>query len=349
MTTLTKQTIDNVIPGVYGLLLLEVVSRWGISEETLFGPFGITSEQLADPKYRYPAELANQMLIRAHELTGEKSLGYHMGMQMRISIHGFIGYAIMSAFNVAEAFLLASRFIQLRIPYLRLHISTMHEDPAHKNQARIQLFCDDLTLEPLRTELLSALFVGILTMGQALTGRHDLHADVEVDFAEPEGFEKYKSKLSANIKFNQGHLVGYFDTSYLALPLVSADPIASQVAINQCEAELSALGERKRVAMKVRDLLTQSEVRYPTIETIAEQLHMSDRTLKRQLAAEGTSFSNVVDEVRYRHAISLLSRSDFTIEQISEELGYSDVGNFTRAFKRWTGRTPGNWRKDPYL
>jgi AraC-like DNA-binding protein len=255
----------------------------------------------------------------------------------------------MSAFNVAEAFLLASRFIQLRIPYLRLHISTMHEHPQHQNQARIQLFCDDLTLEPLRTELLTALFVGILTMGQALTAAKNLHADIEVDFDEPAGFEKYKHKLHADIKFNQGHLVGYFDKSYLTLPLVSADPIASQVAINQCEAELSALGERKRVAMKVRDLLTQSETRYPTIETIAEQLHMSDRTLKRQLAAEGTSYTNVVDEVRYRHAVSLLSRSDFTIEQISEELGYSDVGNFTRAFKRWTGRTPGNWRKDPYL
>ncbi len=71
---------------------------------------------------------------------------------------------------------------------------------------------------------------------------------------------------------------------------------------------------------------------------------MSDRTLKRQLAAEGTSFSNLVDEVRYRHATSRLSRNpDYTLQEIADELGYSDVANFSRAFKRWSGRSPSNW------
>ncbi len=69
------------------------------------------------------------------------------------------------------------------------------------------------------------------------------------------------------------------------------------------------LGERHRIAMRVRDILTNSEQHYLSIESVAERLHMSDRTLKRQLAAEGTSFSTLVDEVRYRHATSLLSRT----------------------------------------
>lgn len=72
--------------------------------------------------------------------------------------------------------------------------------------------------------------------------------------------------------------------------MIHADPIASQIAINQCEAELSALGERRRLSMRVRDILTNSEQHYLSIEHVADQLHMSDRTLKRQLAAEGTSF-----------------------------------------------------------
>lgn len=341
MTTQIAQP-DNGIPGVYGLLLLEVVSRFGVSEQSLFTPFELNSEQLADPSFRFPIELANQLLQHALELTGEGSLGYHMGTQMRISIHGFIGYAIMSASNVTEALLLASRFIQLRAPFIRLHISTMQP------KARLQIFCDELLPEPLRHEFLIALAVGILTMGKALTGK-DIYADIECDFPEPKGFSEYKHLIHSKITFDRPHLLAHFDKNYLTLPLVNADPIASQIAINQCESELSNLGERKRLAMKVRDLLKQSSERYPSIEAIAAQLHMSDRTLKRQLAAEGTSYSNVVDEVRYRYAISLLSRSDFSLEQISDQLGYSDVGNFTRAFKRWTGRTPGNWRKDPYL
>lgn len=340
--TVSNTRLEHGLPGVYGLLLLEVVSRFGISEQTLFAPFNFTSEQLADPAVRISLPKANELFKHALTLTGESSLGYQLGTQMRISIHGFIGYAIMSASNVTEALMLASRFIHIRVPFMHLHFSTMQP------KARIQLICDDLDLEPLRQEVLIALTVGILTMGKAITGQ-DLFANIECDFPEPPGFEKYSKLINATIKFNQPHLVAYFDKSYLGLPLANADPLASQIAINQCEAELSAIGERKRVAMRVRDLIMQSTERYPSIETIAELLHMSDRTLKRQLAAEGTSYSNVVDELRYRHAVSLLSRSDFSLEQISDELGYSDVGNFTRAFKRWTGRTPGNWRKDPYL
>ena len=84
---------DQGIPGVYGLLLLDVVSRWGYNAETLFSPFQLTSEQLAEPDFRIPVHTANELVKLASRLTGEPTLGYHLGTQMRISIHGFIGYA----------------------------------------------------------------------------------------------------------------------------------------------------------------------------------------------------------------------------------------------------------------
>ncbi|MEB6665986.1 AraC family transcriptional regulator ligand-binding domain-containing protein [Acinetobacter vivianii] len=339
-TSTTRQ--DQGIPGVYGLLLLDVVSRWGYSDETLFAPFHLTSEQLADPNYRIPTPIANELVKHSLRLTGESTLGFHLGTQMRISIHGFIGYAIMTAHDITDAIALASRFIQLRLPFLQLYFSTFGP------KATLQLQCD-IEVEPLRTEIILGLTIGIMTMARALTGIEDLSGEVDLDFPEPAGFDKYRDKLSSSIRFNQPHLISSFDKKYLGLKMVNADPIASQIAINQCETELSALGERRRLAMRVRDILTNSEQHYLSIESVAERLHMSDRTLKRQLAAEGTSFSTLVDEVRYRHATSLLSRTDYSLEQIADELGYSDVANFSRAFKRWSGRSPSNWRKDPYL
>lgn len=339
---ITSARQDQGIPGVYGLLLLDVVSRWGYNDETLFAPFNLTSEQLADPDYRISTPVANELVKHALNLTGETTLGYHIGTQMRISIHGFIGYAIMTAKDITEAIALAARFIQLRLPFLQLYFSTFGP------KATLQLQCD-IEFEPLRTEIVLGLTIGIMSMAKAITGIEDLAGDVDLDFPEPEGFEKYRNKLSSTIRFNQPHLISSFDKKYLGLKLINSDPIASQVAINQCEAELSALGERRRLAMRVRDILSNSEQHYLSIENVAECLHMSDRTLKRQLAAEGTSFSTLVDEVRYRHATSLLSRTDYSLEQIADELGYSDVANFSRAFKRWSGRSPSNWRKDPYL
>lgn len=334
---------DQGIPGVYGLLLLDVISRWGYNDESLFKPFGLTSEQLADPEFRIPTAIANDMVKHALKLTGEPTLGYHLGTQMRISIHGFIGYAIMTANNITEALVLANRFIQLRLPFLQLFFSTFGV------KATVQLQTD-IQMEPLRTEISIALMIGLISMAKAITGISDATGEIDFDFKKPEGFERFMVKFPTHqFRFEQPHLLLSFDKNYLMNKLVHADPIASQIAINQCETELSALGERHRIAMRVRDILTNSEQHYLSIEAVADRLHMSDRTLKRQLAAEGTSFSTLVDEVRYRHATSLLSRTDFTLEQIADELGYSDVANFSRAFKRWSGRSPSNWRKDPYL
>lgn len=332
---------DQGIPGVYGLLLLDVVSRWGYSDTSFFEPFGLTSEHLAHPETRISAEVANNLVKRALELTGESTLSYHLGTQMRISIHGFIGYAIMTANNATEALMIASRFIQLRMPFLQLYFSTFGD------KATIELKCN-IELQPLRNEIILALTIGILTMGKALTGL-DIHAEIDIDFPMPAGFERYANRLNAELHFNQPHLIASFDKEHLGASMVHADPISSQIAINQCETELSALVERRRLSMKVRDILNNQDQHHLGIEAVAEKLFMSDRTLKRQLAAEGTSFSTIVDEVRYRRATALLSRTDYSLEQIADELGYSDVANFSRAFKRWSGRSPSNWRKDPYL
>ncbi len=334
---------DQGIPGVYGLLLLDVVSRWGYSAETLFAPFNFNSEQLAEPDFRISTPVANELVKHALKITGESTLSYHLGTQMRISIHGFIGYAIMTAGDISDALVLANRFIQLRLPFVQLYFSTFGQ------QATLQLQCD-IDIEPLRTEIVTSLTFGIMSMAKALTGIDEMIADIDFDFPKPEGFDKYIEMANTyQFRFEQPHLLSSFDKKYLGLKMVNADPLASQIAINQCEAELSALGERRRLAMRVRDILTHSEQHYLSIENVAERLHMSDRTLKRQLAAEGTSFSALVDEVRYRHATSLLSRTDYSLEQIADELGYSDVANFSRAFKRWSGRSPSGWRKEPYL
>ena len=342
MNTISSRQ-DQGIPGVYGLLLLDVVSRWGYTADTLFTPFQLNSEKLAEPDFRIPTTVANQLFQHALMLTGESTLGYHLGTQMRISIHGFIGYAIMTANDITDALVLANRFVQLRLPFLQIYFSTFAE------KATLQIR-SDVTLEPLRSEICIALTIGIISMAKAITGVNDLGGETDFDFPQPEGFERYMTKFpNHQFRFDQPHLLMSFDKQYLALKMVNADPIASQIAINQCEAELSALGERRRLSMAVRDILTHSEQHYLSIENVAYRLHMSDRTLKRQLATEGTSFSTIVDEVRYRHATSLLSRTDYTLEQIADELGYSDVANFSRAFKRWSGRSPSNWRKDPYL
>ena len=81
----------------------------------------------------------------------------------------------------------------------------------------------DIELEPLRTEIVLGLTIGIMTMAKAMTGIEDLAGDVDLDFPEPAGFDKYKSKLSSTIRFNQPHLISSFDKKYLGLKLINSD------------------------------------------------------------------------------------------------------------------------------
>jgi AraC-like DNA-binding protein len=71
---------------------------------------------------------------------------------------------------------------------------------------------------------------------------------------------------------------------------------------------------------------------------------MAERTLKRKLAEQGTSYTELLDRQRHTRALELL-RTDATIEQVADRLGYSDAANFTRAFRRWTGKSPRALRK----
>ena len=330
---------DPGMPGAYVILLLDVLSRWGIHEQTLLQPFNLHREQLADPNCRLPAAQFNELLQRAHLLTGEPSLAYHLGTQMRISTHGFIGFAIMTSSNATEAIVLASRFIGIRMPYCQLITSY------HPPTAIIKLVCD-LPLEPLRSEVLLSLLIGIVQIGAALVQQH-IKAKISLDFAEPANFHKFGKLLDSQFIFNQPVVTAEFDSGIARARLISADPVASQLALTQCETELSALGQRDRLAVRVREILISHEQGYPQIEQVAAQLCMSDRTLKRQLAAEDSSYSALLEEVRHRQAVGLLSRTDLSLERIAEQLGYSDVANFNRAFRRWTGKTPGRWRREP--
>ncbi|WP_394132642.1 helix-turn-helix domain-containing protein [Shewanella maritima] len=81
----------------------------------------------------------------------------------------------------------------------------------------------------------------------------------------------------------------------------------------------------------------------PTLSAMASKQHMSDRTLRRKLAASGTSYQKLVDQVRCQHAIGLILQNQLSIEAIAEQLGYSDPSNFRQSFKHWVGYPPGHF------
>jgi AraC-like DNA-binding protein len=147
------------------------------------------------------------------------------------------------------------------------------------------------------------------------------------------------------VRFSQAVNRVVLDRKTLDLPIAMADPDALRLARDQCERELDRPGYRRSLVTRVRALLGARDRELPSVERVARELGTSVRTLKRKRAEEGMTYSGLVDEVQVGRA-ALLLRSELTVDEIAARLGYSDAANFTRAFRRWTGKSPRTYRRE---
>jgi AraC-like DNA-binding protein len=180
-------------------------------------------------------------------------------------------------------------------------------------------------------------------MGISLMGRTP---DVSIDFQfpRPRYFDRFEHALPPT-RFDQPtNQMVLKDLAWLEAPVSMADAASNRLARDRCDELLQSMGLDGRLAPKVRALLNRPDAATPPLKDVARALRLSPRTFRRRLEGEGVSFSALVDVERMRKSLLLLRSQELTIEQISERLGYENVANFTRAFRRWTGKTPSAYR-----
>jgi AraC-like DNA-binding protein len=310
-----------------------------VSAAALLDGTELTLESLKDPGTRLPLSACASLVERARALTRQPALAFSMGMQMRLSWHGFLGFAAMTASTVREALEIAERFSLTRTPAFAL--STYVEEDAAS-----LVFEERVPLDGVREFLVITLLVGVGRIASEMTGR-TLTGVAECAFDEPPYaapvLEQTGGRLGT-MRFGRPSHRLVFDAAILDLPLVSADPAAMQLLRAQCDRELAAVVDGDGFVGRVRTCAASGPAGFRSLEDVARALGVSTRTLKRRLAEQGTSFSDVIDEVRRQRALLLLDDRRLGLGDVADRLGYSDVANFTRAFRRWTGRTPAAFR-----
>jgi AraC-like DNA-binding protein len=190
--------------------------------------------------------------------------------------------------------------------------------------------------------LLICLLVGLRQVGEDITGGR-LLASIDLSIPPPEYYREF-TNIVPRIRFGQSMNRLVFDASALALPLVMADAAATRLASEQCERALEDLAPEAMLLTSVRRALVRREG-FRSLRQVAVELHLSPRTLMKMLVQQGTSFADLVDDERQKRALRLLSTSHLALENVAEQLGYSTVSNFVRAFHRWTGQTPAAYRR----
>jgi AraC-like DNA-binding protein len=280
-----------------------------------------------------------QLATRAAALTGEPGLGFYLGLQVPVSSHGFVGFAAMASPTLGEALDVAVRFAPTRTNAIALRAQT--------GGGAASVVLEELApLGAARELLVCSMLVGLQHAAEALTGKR-MEGSADFALPEPPHAARFRHLIRGGMRFGQPAHQIVFDASALALPVVMADPVALRLARDQCQRELDEIGAGASAAARVRAFLNEPrrEGAPAGLDETARALGLSARTLKRRLADEGTDFSTLLDDQKRQRALLLLRSADLSVEDVAARVGYSDVANFTRAFRRWAGTTPTAYRR----
>jgi AraC-like DNA-binding protein len=330
---------NRTVPASSVRCLLELGSKFGVSVEHLLQDSGISQEQIDAPDGRLNTVLVGRVTQKLIQLADRSDIGLQYGFSMPFTILGSLGYAVMSCENPLQAILLIYKYQAIHLTELGFNLNIDNDDAVITIEEKYRM-------GSIRQEVIEALLVGACRHFYFWTGDELTGLTIHVDWPEPEYFKEYKSLL-APWKFQQQAIQIRFKVSHLTKPFIMADPAAIKRALVQVEKEItisSGLTQSNLVPKVKYFLNTKSNNRYPSLKEIAEQLNLSERTLKRKLHDTGYSFQMLLDQTRQHQAITLLNDNQLTIQEIAVVLGYLDPRSFTKAFKRWTGLRPSDFR-----
>lgn len=322
--------------GVYAAHLVRVVERWNVSAEELLAGTGLHREALEDPRTRIPDEAMHLLATRALALTREPALGFHVGRAISITAHGSVGLAVMTSRTLGDAFAVATRYFPLRSGHVEL-------DYRIDGEFGIVELVPRANLEGIEVFEIESLYSGLGHILELLLER-PFQCTLDVRYPEPKHFRGYAHLFPGPARFRRPSNRIIFPLNQLDAPIRLADDFASREAIARCEAELASLGETSTLLGSIRKQLRNRDRGFLSLTELAELRGVSPRTLKRRLEEHGTSFQLLLDDLRRDRAIHLLENDARTVEEVASDLGYADVANFRRAFKRWMGVPPQEWR-----
>lgn len=257
----------------------------------------------------------------------------------QISNYGIVGYAMMSAENLGQAIEFAMKYYRTGGPLFSLSFERQATTAA-------------IVLEPLfvlETPVLRAatemLLSGFPSLVNQLLGKRVTPLTVELAYSSAGLAGNYAATFECGVRFDAPQTRYTIDSAELDSPVLQADANAMVLLEQSCRTLLDELENKDSLRGRIRHLLLASPGQSMHAERVAQQLNLSERTLRRHLSREGASFQQIVDEVRASMAMDYLRSTSLSTQQIAELVGFSEATNFRRAFLRWTGESPHQYRR----
>lgn len=287
----------------------------------------------------------NQLLDLLIARRPNEGLGLIDGLGVSILDHGLLGYAMFASENLERAIERHTKYQDVigAALHTRLIVDQNRALLRVTNIARPELINTPAKLR-YETERLLAQWAEI---GPAFGQPKHWYQHINIAFEKPQDcLERYFEILGGSIQFSSCHTEIVFNRSLLKAPFQHANEQAAMLCEQQCAALLRQLNNTEGVVARVRRLLAASPGAAPTIVQVAESLGLSERTLRRKLADEGTNYKSVILDFRMELAASYLKGNEMSIQEIAFTVGYSDPSNFHRAFCQRFDTTPAVFREE---
>jgi AraC-like DNA-binding protein len=320
--------------------LAAALQRRGIEGESLFEGSGLASSLLVDGDARISLEAWRTLTRRAIALTGDTGLGLSIGGNTSDHMLQIVVQLAVACGTLREAVRMVER-------YGVLLGNTVQFDLIEEGDLAY-FVCAPLTADQQIPEFDPEMILSLVYRVALRFARLDSDDAREVWFAfpAPPHAARYNEVFRCPVRFDRPRNAILLDRQYLD----QAQPYADTRMLDLLrEAAESRLLEHKGPSLpdQVRALLrSESDLRKIDAGRIAKMLRLHPRTFRRQLIAANAPWSAILDDTRQRIACDALSRSDVSIREVAERLGFSEPSAFTRAFKRWTGKTPAKYSRN---
>ncbi|MEO8670421.1 MAG: AraC family transcriptional regulator ligand-binding domain-containing protein [Tahibacter sp.] len=334
------------LPARYYALLLDLLRASGVRVDPILRRAGLSRPALELPDASIGVAQVDVLIESVIRAAGRSDLGFHLGRSIKPSSHEVLGHALMSCATLDEALRLAARYWALITPAFAMR---------HRHDATgVHIEFDPVT--PFRPNTLRFHLEAIATafhaeIGFLLSGRtpvYDLYLPDDLSDAKA----RYRQLAPARVHF--------VALPFPALRIVLSAPLASRTleladrhalaqARRLCEEALSRMTHAGSLSGWVTRLHSDARDRQPRQADIAKLLYISTRTMNRRLAAEGAGYRELGKQHRHARARHMLDDGSASITEIALLLGYRDVANFSRAFRRDAGMSPSEYRRRPLL
>ena len=326
------------MPLTYARIMLRVLGTTPARRARLLENTQITEAALLDPAAE--ATLADflAMFDNAHAIC-EPDWTLALSARFDLAAQGALGFAMVCAPTLGESFDIMARYGHVRAPWFRLQVF------ADESEWGVKIVRQFPVARHIDVAMVESVSLSAQNLVEQVLGRPMAQARMCFDFPAPAWRERYREFFAGELIFDADYAGFSMPAVWRDSPCPLADAGMQHAALHRLDMELRRLDSANFLTARVAMLLAAAGDAGLDLETTAERLNMSRRTLIRRLKEAGSSFGELLDAHRFERATALLANPQVTATEAGYRLGYAEPANFTRAFKRWSGVTPGAYRQ----